>query len=56
MENTVLCHRTNCKYNDCKGCGVAIIEIGVDGTCLDFEEIDIYKEVEGFSRESESNI
>ena len=51
MENTVLCHRTNCKYNNCKGCGVAIIEIGTDGTCLDFEEIDIYKEVEGFSRD-----
>lgn len=55
MENTILCHRTNCKYNNCKSCGVAIIEIGESG-CLDFEEIDIYKEVEGFSRESESNI
>ena len=51
MENTVLCHRTNCKYNDCKGCGVAIIEIGADGNCFDFEEKDIYKEVEGFSRD-----
>ena len=50
MENTILCHRTNCKHNNCKGCDVAIIEIG-DCGCIDFEEKNIYKEVEGFSRD-----
>ena len=53
MENTILCHNTNCKHNSCRGCQVAIIEIGTDGRCMDFEEIDIYKEVEGFSRDVE---
>ena len=50
MENTVICYRRNCKYNNGGSCGVATVEIGVSG-CLAFEEIDIYEEAEGFKRD-----
>lgn len=54
MENTILCNRTNCIHNNCKSCDVALIEIGERG-CMDFREIDIYEEVEGFSRDWETD-
>lgn len=41
------CWNNKCKYN-CNGCycNTDDIEIGTDGSCLTFEELDIYKEVE----------
>ena len=49
---SVKCWNTKCKNNGanccCKASGV---EITVDGSCDTYEEIDIYKEVEGFSRD-----
>ena len=56
MYNCIVCYNDNCKHH-CgnSGCELAIITIGECG-CLDFEEVDIYKEVEGFSRESKSNV
>ena len=56
MGRIIICNRTDCKYNACKSCECDIVELDIDGTCMFFEEKDIYKEVEGFGRESESNI
>ena len=56
MGHIIICNRTYCKHNMCKGCACSIVELDIDGTCMFFEEPDIYKEVEGFSRESESNV
>ena len=51
------CWNDKCEYN--RGgcyCDAEDIEIGTSGSCDTFVEKDIYKEVEGFSRESKSNI
>ena len=55
MGHIIICNRTSCKYNACKCCELDIIEID-DFGCANYEEIDIYEEVEGFSREIKSNI
>lgn len=55
MGRIIICNRTDCKYNNCRCCDLDIVEID-DLGCVSYEEIDIYKEVEGFSRETESNI
>ena len=51
MDNSIICFRNNCRFNRGFCCEAEVIEIGADGNCLDFEEKDIYKEVEGFSRD-----
>ena len=55
METTIVCYRMDCKHNERHVCGLAVVAIDSCG-CCDYEEKDIYKEVEGFSRESESDI
>ena len=45
MGRIIICNRTDCKYNACKSCECDIVELDIDGTCMFFEEIDIYKEV-----------
>ena len=51
MGHIVICNKTDCRYNACKSCECDIIELDIDGTCIYFEETDIYKEVEGFKRD-----
>ena len=55
MDNSIICFRESCRFNSGFCCEAEVVEIGEAG-CLDFEEKDIYKEVEGLSRESESNV
>ena len=54
MGHIIICNKTDCKYNTCRSCECDIVELDIDGTCMYFEEIDIYKEVEGFSRDEKS--
>lgn len=51
MPSIRTCWNDRCEYN-CNGCycDAPEVEIGTDGSCLTFEEKDIYKEVDGFSR------
>ncbi len=56
MANIYVCFNHTCKYKKANACTCAGVEISSDGHCLTYEEKDIYKEVEGFSRESKSNI
>ena len=52
MNTAIKCYNTKCKFNHSCWCfPTEQITIGTDGSCLSYEEIDIYKEVEGFSRE-----
>ena len=46
MTNCIVCYNNSCKH--CKGtaCEVAVVEVGYGGSCLTYEEIDIYKEAE----------
>ena len=57
MTCLISCCNIDCEYNH-RGhsCHADDVEIDFDGTCLTFEQKDIYKEVEGFNRESESNV
>ena len=50
MTNCIVCYNDSCRHCSGTGCMAAVVEIGSDGNCLTYEEIDIYKEVEGFSR------
>ncbi len=56
MTSCIVCYNHLCKYKRVNGCTASIVAIGSDGNCLTYEEKDIYKEVEGFKRESESNV
>lgn len=56
MTNCIVCYNHLCKHKETNGCTAAVVEIGSDGNCLTYEEKDIYKEVEGFGRESKSDI
>lgn len=51
------CWRSECEHNY-GGCYCNTDEIELDsfGQCMTYCEKDIYREVEGFSRESKSNI
>ena len=53
MASIRKCWNDKCAYS-CDGCYCDAVEvmIGTDGSCLTFEEKDIYREVEGFSRET----
>ena len=53
MGRIIVCNRTACKYNHCKCCDLDIIEID-DSGCASYTEIDVYKEVEGFSRDEQN--
>lgn len=50
MDNTIVCYRMNCKYNERHRCSKITVVIDEEG-CFHFDEIDIYKEAEGFSRD-----
>lgn len=52
--NSIICFRENCRFNSGFCCEAEVIEISDTG-CLDFEEIDIYKDVEGFSRDRQAD-
>ena len=51
MPNIRTCWNDKCEFN-CGGCYCDALEVVIDtyGSCATFEEKDIYKEVEGFSR------
>ena len=51
LNNCIVCSNTKCRHNSGLSCIAAVVELSYDGTCLTSEEIDIYKEVEGFSRD-----
>jgi hypothetical protein len=52
MPSIRTCWNDRCEYS-CNGCYCYApeVEIGTDGSCLTFEEKDIYREVEGLSRD-----
>lgn len=51
MYNCIVCSNTKCSYNSGLACAAAVVELSYDGTCLTYDEIDIYKEIEEFSRD-----
>lgn len=55
MMPCIVCYNTNCKYNYNHSCKAAKIEVGTDCRCLIREPKDIYKEVEGFSRDGQAD-
>lgn len=50
MANCIVCYNDSCKHCSGTGCMAAVVEVGYGGSCLTYEEIDIYKEVEESSR------
>lgn len=51
MTNCIVCYNHTCKFHSVNSCEAAAVEIGSDGSCLTYEEIDIYAEVEEFRRD-----
>ena len=51
MVTVCNCWRRECEHNVASKCTATSIVIGGLGTCLTSTEKDIYKEVEGFSRD-----
>jgi hypothetical protein len=49
--NCIVCYNHTCKYHELTGCNAAVVEIGSEGSCLTYEEKDIYAEVEEFKRD-----
>lgn len=56
MVTVCNCWRRECEYNKASKCTAASIVIGGLGTCLTFNEKDIYAEVEGFKRPVEREL
>lgn len=51
MAKCIVCSNTRCKHNYRYSCEAAKLELGSDGSCLTYDERDIYKEAEGFKRD-----
>lgn len=51
MSTVCGCWRRECEYNLANQCMAHSVMIGSFGDCLTYTEKDIYKEVEGFSRD-----
>lgn len=55
IATSIVCSNTMCKYNSGLSCTAAVVEVGWKHNCITYEEIDIYKEVEEFSRDGQAD-
>lgn len=53
ITNCIVCYNHTCRHHSVNSCEAAVVEVSSDGSCLTYEEKDIYAEVEGFRREKE---